>query len=71
MNTDEILKSLPASVQIDESIAWLNLNKFTDGYQAGYLHSDGIYEKALSFTAPTPRVALEQLHSKLSQETEP
>lgn len=59
--TDELLAKLPARVQIDESIAWLTLNKFDDGFQAGYLHGDGVYEKQLSFTAQTAQEALEML----------
>ena len=68
MDLYDYLHNLPASVQIDESIAWLTLNKYDKGYQAGYLHGDATYEKKLMFESPSPLTALKQLYKAIQEQ---
>lgn len=69
MTLHQLLQELPASVQIDESIAWLTLNKTNDGFQAGYLHGDAIYERKLMFESPNPQQALKLLSEAIKEYT--
>lgn len=56
--TQELLEWLPASVQYDEFVLWLNVHKYLDGWQVGYTHDDGLYEAKLCYTDPDLRKAV-------------
>lgn len=60
-----LLDELPPCVQVDESIAWLNVNRYQDGYQAGYLHGDGLYEQRLVFCGLSPLTPLRHLRDTI------
>lgn len=62
-----IMERLPSAVQFDEQIAWLNVNKYRDGYEAGYLHCDGLYEPKLHCIGRTPLTALRRLEVSLDR----